>query len=118
VETHGMRLWHKLDDRFLVPKMNVFFEIRSPFAYSTVENCVLTQIYTELVKELINEFSYFAEVAGLTFQIENSVDGIVLNVCGFNDKIHVLLSEIFEKMRDLKVENTTFQRIKSAVMII
>jgi insulysin len=112
-ETPVIRLWHKLDDTFLVPKTNAFFEIRSSVAYSSVENCVLTRLYTDLLKDLINEFSYFADIAGLSFHLDNSIDGLILDVSGFNDKLDILLQEIVDKMAEFDVTEDNFVRVKN-----
>lgn len=112
-ETPVLRLWHKLDDTFLVPKTNAFFEIRSSIAYSSVENCVLTCLYTDLLKDLINEFSYFSDIAGLSFHLDNTIDGLVLDISGFNDKLDILLKEIVDKMAEFDVKEDSFVRVKN-----
>lgn len=107
VDTPHVRCWHKLDDKFKLPKAIVHMEITSPSAYATPRACVLTRLFTELFKvrprqlvwrtgmsmyiklayvllqESLAEYSYIAEVAGLSYSLDNSVYGLVLTLMGY-----------------------------------
>jgi insulysin len=116
LDTALIRFWHKEDDTFMVPKANVYIEIRTPIAYHSAKNCMLTRLFSDLLKDTLNEFSYFAEVAGLSFDLENTTDGIILSLHGFNDKLHVLLSEICSKMATFPADDFHFHRVKDATI--
>ena len=111
LENQYIRLWHRQDDRFLVPKGNIALEIKSTIAYETAEHCVLTNIFALLLKDALNEYSYYAEIAGLDCSLENSTSGMVLIVCGYSDKLPFLLQEILTKMTSLTIEEDQFKRI-------
>lgn len=94
-----LRLWYKKDDTFWVPRANVWILFRSPLAYATPSNCVKTRyisfgfihtrllaclkaniqcrLYTDLLKDSLNEYAYDAEVAGLCYNIENQLEGML-----------------------------------------
>jgi insulysin len=74
-----LRLWHKKDDTFWVPRANVWILFRSPLAYATPTNCVKTRLYTDLLKDSLNEYAYDAEVAGLCYNIENQLEGMLVS---------------------------------------
>jgi insulysin len=116
VDTPLLRLWHKQDDTFMVPKANVYIEVRTPIAYQSAKNCMLTRLYSDLLKDCLNEFAYFAEVAGLNFNLENTTDGIILSLYGYNDKLHVLMSEICTKMASFPIDEFHFHRVKDATL--
>ena len=118
VDNPVIRIWHKKDDTFLVPKADVYFEIRTPLAYESVQGCVLTRLYTDLLKDAINEFAYCAEVAGLSFNLDNSTDGIVLYVYGYNHKLDILFSKLAHKMSSFPIDESNFERVKDAVFLI
>nr|KAJ3423186.1 Insulinase (Peptidase M16) [Polyrhizophydium stewartii] len=111
-DTPLIRLWHKRDDTFFVPKANAYFALTSPLAYESVLSCVLTRLFADLFKDALNEFSYYAEIAGLEYKLDNTVDGMTLTIHGYNDKIHVLLGKIGEKMKSFTVDESQFARIK------
>ncbi|KAG0170307.1 Insulinase (Peptidase M16) [Apophysomyces sp. BC1034] len=107
-----LRLWHKKDDTFWVPRANVWILFRSPLAYATPANCVKTRLYTDLLKDSLNEYAYDAEVAGLCYNIENQLEGMLLAIGGYNDKLSVLLEKVVQKMRDFHVDPERFKLLK------
>ncbi|KAG2190397.1 hypothetical protein INT46_004590 [Mucor plumbeus] len=110
--TSMLRLWHKKDDTFWVPRANVWILFRSPLAYATPTNCVKTRLYTDLLKDSLNEYAYDAEVAGLCYNIENQLEGMLLAMGGYNDKLPVLLEKVIQKMRDFQVNPERFKLLK------
>jgi len=59
------RLWYKQDETFLLPKALVKLEFFSPLAYLDPLNTSLSFMYTSLIKDDLNEFSYDASLARL-----------------------------------------------------
>ncbi|KAI7866288.1 Metalloenzyme, LuxS/M16 peptidase-like protein [Spinellus fusiger] len=112
INTSKMRLWHKKDDTFWVPRANVCIIFRSPLAYATPSNCVKTRLFTDLLKDSLTEYAYDAEVAGLCYNIENLLEGMLLSVGGYNDKLPLLLEKVVEKMCDFKVDFERFKLLK------
>ncbi|CAG8552374.1 5800_t:CDS:10 [Paraglomus occultum] len=106
------RVWHKKDDKFWTPKVNLYFMFRTPCAYITPIHCVKTRLYTDLICDALTEYAYVAEVAGLSYAITNDFEGITLRVGGFNDKVHILLEKIVSLMRNFKVDPERFALIK------
>lgn len=107
-----LRLWHKKDDTFWVPRANVWILFRSPLAYATPANCVKTRLYTDLLKDSLTEYAYDAEVAGLSYNIENQLEGMLLAMGGYNDKLPVLLEKVIQKMRNFQVDAERFRLLK------
>lgn len=114
---HGplSRLWHKKDDRFFLPKANVYLLIRSPLVDATPNNSVKCRMLVELLKDALTEYSYDAELAGLAYNIESQGDAIGISVDGYNDKLPVLLGYILEQVRNFKVKDDRFEIIKDQV---
>ncbi|CAI2164638.1 11700_t:CDS:10 [Funneliformis geosporum] len=110
--TQFCRLWHKKDDTFWVPKASVNIKLRSPIAYVTPLNCVKTQLFTDLLKDALNEYSYNAEIAGLSYSLENEQEGLLLSIDGYNDKSQVLLEKIVIRMKNFEVDPQRFLLIK------
>lgn len=53
--------------------------------------------------DVMSEYSYDADLAGLSYKLETQSDGILLNIDGYNDKLPVLAKVVMEKMRALDV---------------
>ena len=107
-----IKLWHKLDDTFMVPKAYCYVEIKSLKGYESVESCLKTKLIVEILKEEVNELSYFAAVAGLHLRLENTTEGLVLNIYGYNDKLCVLLEKILSIMEKMPEDEARFERLR------
>ncbi|KAI5283391.1 Insulinase (Peptidase M16), partial [Ascosphaera aggregata] len=107
-----VRTWFKKDDTFWVPKAAVELTLRSPLVYATPANNVMSRLYCELVRDALMEYSYDAELAGLTYSLWPSNLGIEVSVSGYNDKLSVLLSKVLATMRGLKIRPERFSIVK------
>ena len=117
LDTPHIRLWHKKDVTFHVPKTNVFLLIKSPAGYLTPKHSVLTRLYLEMIKEELNAYSYMADVAGLSYSMEVIVEGIIVLFGGFSDKMGVLLEKVLKTLRDVKLDEKRFDILKDKVGI-
>ena len=112
----GVRTWWKKDDRFWVPKGNVFVTLRNPLVAVTPANAVKAKFYCELVKDALVEYSYDAEIAGLEYSLGSYSLGLDIEISGYNDKMPVLLEKVLASMRDLEVKNDRFKIIKERLL--
>jgi insulysin len=55
------------------------------------------------VTDALTEYSYDADLAGLTYSFEASSLGFYVVISGYNDKLHVLLRDVLEKAKSLEV---------------
>lgn len=60
----------------------------------------------------MNEYAYNAELAGLRYEIIITKYGLLLAVGGYNDKQHVLLDKVLERMTNFKVDPQRFAILK------
>jgi insulysin len=65
-----------------------------------------------LLKDSLTEYAYDAEVAGLSYNIENQLEGMLLAMGGYNDKLAVLLEKVIQKMRHFQVDPERFRLLK------
>ncbi|GAA5915532.1 hypothetical protein JCM5296_001752 [Sporobolomyces johnsonii] len=105
------RLWHKKDDRWWVPRASTFFLFRSPLVDDTVVHSVQSRLFTELIRDSLNEYAYDAELAGLSYSFDQQADGILLSVDGYNDKLPVLVEVIVKRMKEYQVDEKRFSII-------
>ncbi|XP_049457335.1 insulin-degrading enzyme isoform X1 [Epinephelus fuscoguttatus] len=115
-DTAMSKVWFKQDDKFFLPKACLNFEFFSPFAYVDPLHCNMAYLYLELLKDSLNEYAYAAELAGLNYDLQNTVYGMYLSVKGYNDKQHILLKKIIEKMATFEIDEKRFDIIKEAYM--
>ncbi|MGH0158734.1 UNVERIFIED_CONTAM: hypothetical protein FKN15_052350 [Acipenser sinensis] len=115
-DTAMSKVWFKQDDKFFLPKACLNFEFFSPFAYVDPLHCNMAYLYLELLKDSLNEYAYAAELAGLSYDLQNTIYGMYLSVKGYNDKQHILLKKIVEKMATFEIDERRFDIIKEAYM--
>jgi len=111
-DTPLTRVWFKQDDEFLLPKANLSFEFVSPMAYLDPHCCNMTYMFVLLFKDALNEYAYAAELAGMKWELSNTKYGMVLGIGGYNNKQHVLLNKIIEKLTDFKIDPKRFEILK------
>lgn len=105
------RVWHKKDDRWWIPRAGVFFLFRSPVIDATALSSIQTRLFTELVRDSLQEYAYDAELAGMSFSFDQQADGILLSLDGYNDKLGVLVNVITSRMRDYQVDEKRFHLV-------
>lgn len=106
------RTWFKKDDTFWVPKANLIVSCKNPAIYASAENSVKARLFTDLVRDALEEYSYDAELAGLQYNVTLDSRGLFAEVAGYNDKLPVLLEQVLITMRDLDVKAERFEIIK------
>ncbi|XP_018580177.1 insulin-degrading enzyme [Anoplophora glabripennis] len=111
-DTALTRVWFKQDDQFLLPKANLMFDFVSPLAYLDPLNCNLTHMLVQLFRDSLNEYAYAAELAGLKWELINTKYGLILGIGGYNNKQHILLEKIMEKLTNFKIDPKRFNICK------
>jgi insulysin len=110
------RTWWKKDDRFWVPKGNVYITLKNPLVGATPANAAKARLYCELVKDALVEYSYDAEIAGLDYELVSHEVGLGVEVSGYSDKMIVLLEKVLVSMRDLEVKPERFKVVKERLL--
>nr|XP_031836448.1 insulin-degrading enzyme isoform X1 [Nomia melanderi] len=111
-DTPLMRLWFKQDDEFLVPKANLFIDFVSPLAYIDPLSYNLTYMFVQLLNDSLNEYAYAATLACLKGDISYNNYGITIAITGYDDKQHILLEAIMDKMINLEIDPKRFEALK------
>lgn len=107
VDTETLRLWYKPDDQFQMPKVNFMALLRTNTAYTEGPHAsVLASLWSEIVLEQCNVFSYAASMAGLHCDFGNTRAGMEVHVSGYNEKAGVLLQRIVSAIRDMPSQLT------------
>uniref|UniRef100_A0A8C7Z5M7 Insulin-degrading enzyme n=1 Tax=Oryzias sinensis TaxID=183150 RepID=A0A8C7Z5M7_9TELE len=107
------KVWFKQDDKFFLPKACLNFEFFSRYIYVNPQHCNMTYLLLRLLKDDLKEYTYAARLAGLVYGVAS---GMNLSVKGYNDKQHILLKKIVEKMASFEINERRFDIIKEAYM--
>ncbi|ORZ13145.1 Metalloenzyme, LuxS/M16 peptidase-like protein [Absidia repens] len=111
-ETSTIRLWHKKDDTFWIPKTSVSVLFRNPLINATPRNTVISRLYMSMLVDSLNEYAYHAEVAGLSYYLATQTNGLILDISGYSDKLPLLMEKVVHRMKYLKFDAERFKVVK------
>eukprot|EP01119_Soliformovum_irregulare_P001380 TRINITY_DN1109_c0_g3_i2.p1 TRINITY_DN1109_c0_g3~~TRINITY_DN1109_c0_g3_i2.p1 ORF type:complete len:1008 (+),score=272.27 TRINITY_DN1109_c0_g3_i2:154-3177(+) len=122
-ETPLYKLWHKQDDKFFLPKVNVSIKWRIPQTPNSeistrfpdrplLWESVGKAMYESLVEDSLSEWGYDILLAGFNFSFHSLPDSFNLSVGGYSEKMPALILKLFEKIRNFKLEDDRFYILK------
>ncbi|KAJ3674643.1 hypothetical protein LUZ60_005259 [Juncus effusus] len=109
------RLWYKPDYKFLTPKAYIKIDFNCPESNRSPDASVLTNIFTELLMDNLNSYAYDADIAGLSYYIQNTATGFEVILVGYNHKMRVLLDTVISKISKFEIQPDRFYIIKEKV---
>eukprot|EP00127_Corallochytrium_limacisporum_P003576 Clim_evm59s150 gene=Clim_evmTU59s150 len=107
-------LWYLFDADFNVPRASCSFAFFSPSVHNDIRLRLSCEIFVNILDHTLRDDSYAAGLAELNYELQAFHLGFGFKVQGFNDKMHILISNIldcavnFDGMRgiyDLVLEN-------------
>ena len=69
LDVPGQRVWHKLDERFRVPKAAVLMQLHPRAREWTAQQAAATQLAVKLLEDALCETTYLASTAGLQYEV-------------------------------------------------
>jgi len=115
-ESPGFTLWHYYDTSFGTPKSNIYVNLRSPIANDTAKHAVLTSLYTSMVQDELNEYTYPAYLAGLNYDLYSHIRGISIKIGGYSEKQALLLEKILTTTKTLQLKQDRFDIYKEQLV--
>jgi insulysin len=114
-----LRTWYKTDfqvpgykNGFRIPETSLFIYCRSTLPNSTAGNCLKSRIYTNMVNDALEEYSYDLSLANLTFFLKSCTTGITIEISGYDKMLLLLLEKVLITMRYLDVKLDRFEVVK------
>lgn len=99
-----VRLWLKQDSKFLLPKTFIISRIKLPrhkaLNVQNGKNRVLAHLYSSMLNDMLNEVTYAAQGAGLSYELIAipTANAIGLSVFGYSHKLPVLLQRVLDEL--------------------
>ena len=106
-------LWYKLDDTFKTPKTIVCVIFRTPLVMANARNRCLSILFTLYAKDVLDEKFYDATLAGFSYTISVTINGIKLSVAGYSDKMALFLQKFINQLASLDVDEKRFDVVKA-----
>ncbi|KAL6856029.1 hypothetical protein ACP4OV_018831 [Aristida adscensionis] len=114
-KTQFSRLWYKPDTMFFTPKAYVKMDFHCPLSHNSPESSVLTDLFTRLLMDYLNDYAYDAQVAGLYYAVNPNDTGFQVTMVGYNDKMRTLLETVIGKISDFEVKSDRFSVMKETM---
>lgn len=113
----GLRVWHKQDDSFGIPKAHCHFKLANPNCAS-LKSTVLADLFVSMVNDTLTDYSYYAEVADVHYALEARPTGFEIKVYGFTGKLLDLIQMVVNAVMTTKMSGERFvvvheQRVRS-----
>ncbi|MFK7913205.1 MAG: insulinase family protein [Pseudomonadales bacterium] len=104
VDQNGIQLWVAPDTQFGTPRSNSFLTLAVPNGFNSPADIVRARLYSRLVTDSLNEFSYPAYLSGLSYSLSVSASGFEIRLSGYDDKQTVLLEKVLDAFANLTID--------------
>lgn len=101
MERPGLRLWHKMDKQWRVPKAFIRFSLVSPAPYSSPRSMTYNRIYQRMLNDDLKSTIYDASLSGCSYSVACTPTGLRVSVQGYNEKLLNLLNTLTSRMLSL-----------------
>ncbi|KAL3809582.1 hypothetical protein ACHAXA_005798 [Cyclostephanos tholiformis] len=101
IDTPKLRMWHKMDRTFRVPKMSIRLQLTSPNIYRSPRAITLNRLFQKVLTDDLNSYVYDASVAGCSYSVDCVPSAYRLAVSGYSEKIPHLLDVVTSRIASL-----------------
>lgn len=111
-----VELWAKQDISFQVPKAEVNLRVKSPLVATSVRYATLNDLLVAMINDNLNESSYPASLAGLSFSLSANSRGMDIRLVGYDDKMTILLEMVGQRVSQPILSEQRFANIKKELI--
>ena len=109
----GYATWYQQDTEFGVPRAVFTASLELPGARDTAQKAVSLSLLAELVKDELNAWSYPAQLAGLSYSVSPTIEGLSLLIYGYDEKQSVLLEKVLAALKNPHLSEDKFKLYKA-----
>ncbi len=115
-EQEDIDLWFLQDTQFRTPKGLIFIAVDSLQGVNNAKNNTKLRVCIEMLKEIVNESTYEALIAGLNFDLYTTQSGVGLVLSGFTEKMPLLLELLLNAFKNRTFDSKRFSAIKQQLL--
>lgn len=104
LQENNLRMWHKMDHTWRVPKTVLRVALLSPDTYSSPRIMTLNRIFEKVLDDDLNSFAYSASLAGCHYKVSVAPNGYRISVRGYSEKLPALLETVTSRILSLIAE--------------
>ncbi|MEE4277618.1 MAG: insulinase family protein [Halieaceae bacterium] len=117
VDDDRVKVWHRQASDFRVPKGALYLSFRSPIVGATPQQWASASLYTRVVTDALNEYTYPALLAGVGFSYYRHNQGLGLRISGYNDKQLKLLEDLLDEIGGQRFDADRFERLRREMVL-
>jgi secreted Zn-dependent insulinase-like peptidase len=116
----ALTVWFKQDNHWRIPKLNVLVTLETLEASNSALAVAHADLLASTLKEVLAEYSYYADCAGLHYDITLAKGGLELSFSGYNDKLSELAYKTADELQKLAssgpVSEDIYDRLKQTLL--
>jgi len=101
VDRPDLRMWHKMDRHWRVPKTFIRVALLSSKSYQTPRSMTLARFFQRVLNDDLNSFVYDASMAGCNYRVSCTPYGYRISVRGYSEKLPFLLDTLTTRILSL-----------------
>ncbi|KAJ9089927.1 metalloprotease [Entomophthora muscae] len=95
------------------PKVNIYMLLKNNMASRSPDLKVKMDLMAGIVEMQLNAFGYNARLAGLTYSIVSTANGLVLTFSGYNQKMEPFISDVLNRIKEIELSESAFKVYKA-----
>lgn len=112
----NMRVWYTQDREFIQPRATINLRINSPLISGSASGAAQAQLFTALINDQLNEFTYPARLAGMESVLEPHARGFDVKMFGYSGRQGLLLNKVMTAIRVGKFKEERFNLLKENLL--
>lgn len=109
-------LWFLQDQYYRSPKAELNFRVILPMLNNSLENAARNQLFVALTMDKLNEYTYPANFAGLSFAVSANARGFDMRISGYTNRQSLLVNRIVEVMAQASFSQERFDAVKERLI--
>ncbi len=111
------KIYFAQDARYNIPKISWFFRIKTPQVDAgDAAKVVLADLYVKSVTDALSNYSYYATLAEINYDIDKDDFGIKFNVDGYSENAPLLFGELLKYLKDPSATEQKFKIYKDTLL--
>ena len=115
VDSPGLRVWHQKATAFGTPKGKIIISLESQAA-NGIAGYSLAELYAAYVQDQLRQTLYPAYMAGLSFSISPTTEGVSIVVDGYSDKQLELLKTLLSAITAATIDANQLMLVKQQLI--
>ena len=116
IEKNRTKIWYQQDYRFNRPQSAISLHVIVPPEKMTAERSALNYLFARVIRDQLNHATYYANLAGLEFDISPHSRGVDISVFGFSNRQSLFLNEVIATLARPNLTENQFKRIKAELI--